>query len=46
MELIQSLDDWSKMLFLSICFLVLFMVFFKIEPISELLTEGLINMGK
>ena len=45
MEFIQSLDEWGKLLFLSICVLFLFIAFFKMRLISELLTEGLMNMG-
>jgi hypothetical protein len=44
MEAIRSLDDWNQTLFFSICALLVFMMLFKISSISEILTEGLMNM--
>jgi hypothetical protein len=44
MGFLSKLDDWSQLLFISIFILFLFMMFFKLESISDILTEGLMNM--
>jgi hypothetical protein len=44
MGFLSKLDDWSQLLFISIFVLFLFMMFFKLESISDILTEGLMNM--
>ena len=44
MGFLSKVDDWSRLLFISIFALFLFMMFFKLESISEIMTEGLMNM--
>ena len=44
MVLLNNLDHWNKVLFFSIVILFIFMTFFRLETISEILTEGLMNM--
>ena len=43
--MLKSLDEWNRLLFLSIGIFLLFIAFFKIEPLSELLVEGLVTMS-
>ncbi len=38
------MDNWSKALFFAIVLLFIFMVFFQMETISEMMAEGLMNM--
>jgi hypothetical protein len=39
-----SFENGSQTLFLCIAFLCIFMVFFKIGPLCDVLTEGLVSM--
>lgn len=45
MNLLKNMDEWSTGLFLLICVLFLFMLFFHMKSISHALTEGLVNMN-
>jgi hypothetical protein len=43
MKNMLGLDDWTITLLTSLCFLILFMMLFKLRPLSAALAEGFIE---
>lgn len=43
MKNMLGLDDWTFTLLSSLCFLIIFMLLFKLKPLSAALAEGLIE---